>query len=325
MFKPFLHPILAVFLFAAIPIISSAQKNDTLKTYPEICVLVDNDAFTLNKDLDHYYTTGIYLGYKKPARDRSIGHYSTKTQKQITLQMRMFTPIYIGMTDPAYMDRPFAAVLSLAYKHSFYFSIPLYFGIGAEAGWIGPSNRISGMQELLHDVFRMQKALGWKFQINDAPIFNIYLDAARGISTGRQSDIIFESHLAAGNLFTFFRQEVLFRIGKLQAINNSMHYGASIKSNELSDKTNEIYFFAGPGIEGVVHNGSIEGNLIGKKSIYTEKAFPFVYKFRMGFMMQRRTYSFGVVYHWLTKETIWARNHQYVGILFTQKLNTKHD
>lgn len=284
-------------------------SQDSLNHRSELFIQADNDAFTLDKDLDHYYSTGIFVGISQRGKTKSILNFEAQTRSLFTFQLRMFTPIYIGMTDPAWMDRPFAATTSLAYKQTLYFSFPFVLSLGAELGWIGPSNRLGNFQEIMHETLGMQKAHGWKFQIADSPILNIYATSARAIKFNDKTDIISESNMAFGNLFTHFRQEFIFRFGRMNSIHNSVHYGRSYTDEK------ELYAFIGPAVEWVFHNGSIDGNIIGKESLYTEKSTSLVYKVKGGVMYNHSNFNLGITYHWLSKETIWARNHRYVSII----------
>ena len=81
----------------------------------------------------------------------------------------------------------------------------------------------------------------------------------------------------------------------------------------------EFYFFFSPGIEYVAYNATIEGNLIGKESIYTEIREPWVFQMRSGLMMSWTKFDFALIYYRRTKETTESIYHKYVGIRLNQR------
>ena len=132
-------------------------------------------------------------------------------------------------------------------------------------------------------------------------------------------DIISESNLGLGNAFSHFRQELMFRVGRLKTIQHSTQYNGVVGIENEGPGIQEFYFFISPGVEYVALNATIEGNPIGKKSDYVEERVPWVYQTRAGIMASWTKFDFALLYYRRTKETTEASFHKFVGIRMNQR------
>jgi len=303
------------FLFL-LPILGFSQKRYLNQ---ELQVENENDAYTLNLNRDQYYSNGVAIRYRKLSDSTKWSDNHEKVIRSYDLNHRIYSPRHLYWTDSADMDRPYAGQISLAASHEYYHKTQAYLKLKLELGWMGPALRTGDLQYEWHKAWGMQLPFGWQYEINNAPIINIYGAYAKTIVGSQYIDVISESNVALGTTFSNFRQEVLVRIGDLKPIQNSTQYNGLLGIENKGPDTHEFYFFLSPGIEYVAHNATIEGSWLGKESIYTETREPWVFQMRGGLMMSWTKFDLAFIYYRRTKETTEATYHKYVGIRLNQR------
>ena len=218
------------------------------------------------------------------------------------------------------MDRPYAGQMSLSVSNEYYSKINQSYLMGKfELGWMGPALRIGYLQYEWHKTFGMTLPLGWRYQINNSPIINLWGTYARTLLSEKNIDMICESNFAAGTAFGHVRQELMLRIGNILPLHESTQYNAVLGRLKGNPSQHEFYFFLSPGLEYVHYNSTIQGNIIGPKSIYTETALKWVFQMRAGIMMSWTKFDFALLYYRRTKETPESTFHKYVGIRMNQR------
>lgn len=285
----------------------------------ELQVENENDAYTLNLERDQYYSNGVAIRYRRLSDSVKWKSNQEKVIRSYDLNHRIYSPRHLFWEDSEEMDRPYAGQLSLAASNEYYFKTQAYLQLKLELGWMGPSLRTGDLQYNWHKAFGMQLPFGWQYEINDAPIINMYGTFAKTLVGSQYLDVISESNVALGTTFSHFRQEVLIRIGDLKTILNSTQYNGLLGIENKGPNTHECYFFLSPGIEYVAHNATIEGSWLGKQSIYTETREPLVFQMRGGVMMSWTKFDLAFIYYRRTKETTEATYHKYVGIRINQR------
>ncbi|MEQ9007558.1 MAG: lipid A deacylase LpxR family protein, partial [Ekhidna sp.] len=299
-----------------ISILGYSQKKYLIQ---ELQVENENDAYTLNFNRDQYYSNGVAIRYRRLSDSSKWNSNHEKVIRSYDLNHRIYSPRHLFWEDSADMDRPYAGQISLAASNEYYYKTQAYLKLKLELGWMGPALRTGDLQYEWHKLFGMQLPFGWHYEINNAPIINVYGTYAKTLLESKHIDFISESNLALGTSFSNIRQEVLVRFGDLKPIQNSAQYNGLLGIENRGPDTHEVYFFFSPGIEYVAHNATIEGSWLGKESIYTETREPWVFQMRGGMMMSWTKFDFSLIYYRRTKETTEATYHKYVGIRLNQR------
>lgn len=302
-------------LFVFISFLSDAQKA----LVREFQVENDNDAYTLNLSRDQYYSNGVALRYRILKDSTPKNEVIQKIIKSFDINHRIYTPQRLAWSDSSQMDRPYAGQMSFSYSQEYYLKNNSYFKGKVELGWMGPSLRIGQLQYEWHKTFGMQLPQGWRYQVNEAPIINLWGTYARTVYQTQSFDIVPEFNFSAGTAFGHLRQEVMFRMGNILPISNSTQFNGTLGRVKGKPKQHEIYFFISPGFEYVTYNSTIQGSDLGKTSIYTEEIVSWIYQTRAGFMMSWTKFDFALLYYRRTKETPESTFHKYVGIRMNQR------
>lgn len=285
----------------------------------ELRVESDNDAYTLNLTRDQYYTNGLIIAYRVLSDSSKWKSSFEKVINSFNLNHRIYSPRHLHWSDSADMDRPYAGQMSLSYSREYFFKNNSHFKGEVEVGMMGPSLRIAQLQYEWHKAFGMQLPQGWKYQINDAPIVNVWAKYAKTLTEFKSVDIISESNFTGGTAFTHLRQEFMVRLGNIKPISSSTQYNGVTGITNNGPGQQEIYFFISPGVEYVFYNSTIQGTDIGKESIFTKTAEKWVYQTRAGFMMSWTKFDFALIYYRRTRETPESQFHKYMGIRLNQR------
>ena len=282
-------------------------------------LVVDNDVFTLDLTKDQYYSSGIYPGVRWLADSGQ----RAKIIHTVKLNHRIYTPSWVGWNRQEQLDRPYAGQFSASFSNEYYFFTDRYMKLEMELGWMGPGSLVGKTQVTWHKILGLPEPRGWDFQINDTPILNAYLTYDHPFVSTPVFDILSESNVALGTVFNFVRQEIVFRAGKKKPLHQSAYVGGTLGNvrqlRPVYPSTTETYFFYAPGLEYVIYNASIEGNLIGKRSLYTDEAIRWVWQHRAGLMFSWPRFDLGIIAYWRTHENRKAQNHNYVGIRLNQR------
>ena len=307
---------LSIILLGLISLFGFGQKKFLTR---ELQVENDNDAYTLNLTRDQYYSNGVALRYRMLTDSSSWSNNHEKVIRAYELNHRIYSPRHLFWEDSSQMDRPYAGQITLAASNEYYYKHGAYLRAELELGWMGPSLRTGDLQYEWHKAFGMQLPLGWEYEINDAPIINTYGTYARTLLSGKMLDLTSETNLALGTTFTHMRQEFMVRFGTFKPIQNSTQYNGVLGIENTGPDNHEFYFFLSPGVEYAAYNATIEGNWLGKESIYTETREPWIYQMRAGIMASWTKFDFALLYYRRTKETTEATIHKYVGIRMNQR------
>lgn len=284
----------------------------------ELMIENDNDAYTLNTSRDQYYSNGVAIRYRFVI-DSSRLEKAAKIIRSYEINHRIYTPKRLWWTEMEELDRPYAGQISLAASNQYYYSQGAYLKLKAELGWMGPALQTADLQYHWHKTFGMQLPMAWQFEINNGPIVNTYGVYAKTILASKYLDLITESNAALGTTFTYARQELMIRLGIFKPILHSTQFNGVTGIANKGSGNHEFYFFISPGVEYAAYNATIEGNLIGKESIYTEERVPWIYQTRAGIMLSWTKFDIALLYYRRTKETTEATFHKYVGIRMNQR------
>ncbi len=285
----------------------------------ELQVENDNDAYTLNLSRDQYYSNGVAIRYRRLLDSTRNKQGVAKVIRSYDINHRIYSPKHLFWENVEDMDRPYAGQITLSASNQYYLEKEAFIKAKLEIGWMGPSLRTGDLQYQWHKTFGMQLPLGWDYEINDAPILNTYWTYAQKIANSETLDLITESNIALGTSFTHARQELMIRFGTFKPLQHSTQYNGVLGIENKGPGNHEFYFFLSPGFEYVVYNATIEGNLVGKESIYTETQEPWIFQMRAGVMASWTKFDFALLYYRRTKETTEATFHKFVGIRMNQR------
>ena len=291
---------------------SQAQNGRYLDR--EIQIEADNDFFTLNLQVDQYYSQGSFGKYRvvdtTGYRKRILG---------IGLNHRIFTPRGVTLKLVENFDRPYAGQLSVSGILAYYDKKNFY-EYALELGVMGPASLAEPIQTGWHKTFGMPIPEGWDYQINNTLIINGYVNTSHLLMKAGNIQIFGEGHVGAGTAFNYARPELMIRLGKFKDLNESVQYGANLGHRQKkSQQTKETILFVAYGPEFVLYNSTIEGNLLGKESVHTETQEPFLHQYRVGAMFAWTSFDLSLFYYRRTVETKGALNHKYVGIRLSQR------
>ncbi|MFT6855222.1 MAG: lipid A 3-O-deacylase [Cyclobacteriaceae bacterium] len=307
-----------VFILLLATNILNAQLTPLKILTMEAKILVENDAFTLDLTKDQYYSSGIFGEWRYLL---DSGKESKKI-RSYSLNHRMYTPKYISWTNLDELDRPYAGLLSVTAANSYHFNNGRFLKVQLELGWLGPGALVGETQTTWHGWFGMPEPKGWQYQINNSPIVNLSVHHVKAFAQNKNIELFTESNLALGSVYNYVRQEVAIRIGELKPLHQSAYLSSYLGKTKFKTQKpiiEEIYFFYAPGLEYVFYNATIEGNLFGEGSIYTEDAISWVWQHKAGIMFSWPSFDLGITAYWRTQENKSATSHNYVGIQLNQR------
>jgi len=296
----------------------------------ELDLSIDNDLFSLTKDEDRYYSSGIFVSYRKVISPES-GFYKKLNKKEklinliqgVHLKQLVFTSDLLDFTDIRFQDRPFAGTLSLGYSLDIYNSDNLYLSFNQDIGILGPASGTSDIHIWWHKKLNLVTPTSWEFQVKNRVLINskIAILKSFNIVTDR-IDFVYESKYEFGNVFSNIRQGGIFRVGKIQGLGSSGYkngFPGQIFKDGNSKKLKEFYLFLGLGTEYVFYNHTIEGNFPGRMLAPINNLERWLFITKSGFNMHWNKLDIGWHFFFNTKENSKAVNHRYARIRLTKR------
>jgi hypothetical protein len=291
---------------------SLSQDSDSVIYNREIRLVIDNDVF-ISLTSDSYYSSGLFGYYRHLLRQSN----KFKIVRSYSINQRIYTPKSLKWRNVDRYDRPYAGHLSAFASNEYYHHKNRYLKIQFELGWMGPGSQTDDIQTSWHGYFGLPEPQGWRYQIQNSPIVNIYGTYAHTWLAVRAFDVVTETNLALGTAFNHVRQEAMIRLGQLKHIYQSVHYNGVLGEKVKAGKQNssmETYVFFSPGVEYNIYNTTIEGNLIGPESPHTEEAVSWIWQNKLGFNFSWPTVDWQIFYYARGQETPEAERHEYVGM-----------
>jgi hypothetical protein len=217
----FLAVILILICFLPQPSLAGHEKSsrsDTLTLY------LENDAFALGNN-DRYYTHGMKISWIS----RDLSHYrdivnapswmhqfieripvindpERRRTVSVSLGQNIYTPADQRRSDLILDDRPYAGITYLGLGlHSK--SRRLMDTIEVDLGIVGRHSYAEDCQKEIHSRIGSGDPKGWKNQLHDEPVLNIYIERKwKALQTGNSEGIGFDCipHIgfAVGNAYT---------------------------------------------------------------------------------------------------------------------------
>lgn len=283
----------------------------------ELSIKNENDVYTF-RDSDKYYSNGLIINYRWvsnpgkfliPSRFDSAAKIIVETE----FSQKFFTPKFLGNEDVADFDRPYAGTLSMGAFVNYFKTERIKWKYGLDLTLVGPASGAGDFQEWYHRIFGFPTPRGWDYQVPNELTLNLSGEFQRQFALIERSvDLISTSSLMLGTGFTNAKQFFDFRLGRLTSLDRSAFSHAVI--GEGSERViDQLFFFAGLGVEYVAHNITIDGSLWNNDAPHTEQIVPWVRHMRFGLATNTPKASFRVTYHWLGPEVKDLSWHSYVG------------
>jgi lipid A 3-O-deacylase len=250
----------------------SPPGNDQRGTW---AFVFENDTFSGN---DRYYTNGFLFAYRSPSYDPPAWMASITegpgllfpggaTRWGVGFGQKIWTPEDTLLRDPDPTDRPYAAwlygaITLVSYTETAFGSLEL------QVGMVGPAALGEQVQNNTHDIFNIERAYGWAYQIKDE--FGVNLVANRqwrfnrptgwdGISVG----VVPTLAASLGNVSTYAGAGVMLRVGsELDADFGPPRVRPVSVGSVFYDPSERWGWYAFAGVEGraVLRDISLDGN-----------------------------------------------------------------
>lgn len=300
-------------------------QNGTYKN--EFGFRSDNDSY-LAYGQDRYYTNGISIQFRSVLDQSKLkGGKLNKVIWELEAGQKMYNPQSGSITNPIYIDRPFAAYLYGGGALNFLFNSESNLKFSLQLGTVGPAAKGKEAQELLHNTFGFYKVSGWQWQVNNEPGLNStveYNKLLKRFASG-STDFSMNSYVNIGNTFAGTGLGVLFRTGTINPLFNSASTQSTIsnKSFSTSENDSEFFFYAKPMLHYVAYDASIQGGLFrNDKGPYVFDVKPLVFSQQLGliYSKNRWTADFSLIFKSREVKSF-AKPHQYGSAALLYRFN----
>ena len=123
-------------------------------------------------------------------------------------------------------------------------------------------------------------------------------------------DMAFIPNIALGTRDIYIEPETIVYFGRKNKVAKSVAY------NRVDAASNELYFSFNTSYRYVLHNGLIDGNLLGDNSPLLKDSTNSVWRFGIDFnyRFKRSDYKLGANY--VTRETSFSQNHRFIRLSY---------
>jgi hypothetical protein len=181
----------------------------------------ENDFFLKT---DYYYTNGVAFEYlnsniKVQVLDKFLSTPFTYEVKNhsISVRQNMYTPEGMYESEILRNDRPYAGYLTLDYK-TISRSTNKQFSSSLTIGIIGEGSLAGATQIFVHSMDHLEKPVGWKYQMNNAPVINLNYKHQHRIIKHDIFDLQYGISGRLGSLYTDASGEATIRIGMINSL-----------------------------------------------------------------------------------------------------------
>lgn len=285
------------------PLADSSRVRD----YHQLRFLYANDVLN---GTDRYLTQYIRLSYSRAFR---LNTKRLPVQYSCTVQQDAYTPSSIFADTIQKDDRPYSSVLfATISRGAFYRDKNLLWSLQGGLGIIGRHGYGEDMQHAIHAAINNRQAMGWKYQVKDAPYIQLQTGVDKGIIRLANLDIAIQGQARAGTVFN----DVCF--GQTARIHLNDPYftyrnQASIRSFRISAEfRNDIRF--------VAYNGSLQGAIGSRDNPYTirqQKISGVVISQQITLTAAWKRFSMGIAQTYISPELITGLKHRWMHVEFS--------
>lgn len=263
----------------------------------------DNDGY-LAQGSDKYYTNGIFLFYRHALNVKS-SHLANKILG-FEAGQKMYNPQSGFIPAARYIDRPFAGYLYVGSTLNLLYDNESNIKLGAQVGVIGPASIARQTQEFIHRTFGFYPPEGWQYQIRNNAVLNLSAEYNKLIVRDQAFDLTLNAYGNLGNGFSGAGIGPMFRIGRLNALFNSVSTQSTVISakNMNAAKQHELFFYYKPLLNYVAYDATVEGGLFTTNNDLTSQEVTltqnrFIFSNQVGgvYNANRFSFDFSVVFH----------------------------
>lgn len=282
----------------------SQNNNEQLE------LIIENDKLVL---VDKYYTSGLFLTYKKDLQNNFIFKKTEdkKLQLNIILGNQTYTPSNLTSIDTRDFDRPYAGWLFVKTEIGKINKNSALF-VGFEAGITGEESLSGKLQKWFHRVLNTTNPT-WTQEIEHKFLVNLKARYIMSKTIGKSQAFQFIVEPSLGTKDIFIENNLGYTFGRFNTFNQSSRNGFLTRIN-----TNEFFGFINVGYKYVVHNTLIQGSLDFKDSLFTTNKEPHILGFKVGSVLKLKRSTIRFVYNYNTKETPRSSSHSFGSISFSR-------
>ncbi len=270
---------------------------------------IANDKFFLT---DRYFTSGVYVSYKRKISGPSVFKKQANhvLQLNVTLGNEVYTPQDISSFRSFEFDRPYAGWFSLnlelgkiAPQSAWFFTL--------ETGITGRESLAGESQIKFHKLLNIQSRPTWVDEIAFSWLTNVKFLQVNNFILNKKNEIQNHANFAFGSKDVYVQNKVYYFLGNFNNFQNS-----SRLSNTIGSIDKELFCFASIGYKYVLYNALIQGNLLDNDDPFTTQIVPDVFLFSIGSGLKINKNKFRLELFYNTKETPDSRSHAYGSLAY---------
>ena len=263
-------------MLAAVPVHAELPAADPANI---ITLQSENDSIG---HTDRNYTAGIRFGWTSPNVDAEGRNFlpgalvdldtyvwgEGRQRISFDISNSIFTPRDTAAVIPNPKDRPYAGVMlgSAFLLHDTATSRSL---MGISLGVLGPSSRAEDIQNGFHDLIRETVSQGWRHQIKDMPIAQVFVgrtlryELTPNPGTGVDIDVLPSASAGAGSLRDYAQVGIQLRIGQgLQSDFGTTRIRPGLSGSDAYTPNRDFvwYFFFGADGQAIGWDATLDGN-----------------------------------------------------------------
>ena len=268
----------------------------------EFSIQTDNDLYT-SITQDRYYTNGISFKYNYITKKKSSE--IIKNIISFELGHHMYTPYVATVKIPEDHDRPFAAYLFGAMSYNLFYKNESILKASFQIGTIGPNALGKEIQDFVHDIYGFEKAIGWRYQIENAFALNLNFDYIKKLKFNNYIDINWVNNVKLGTVHTDISTGFYGRIGikPLQKIINSIAFNGNLNDSKSGfQNKSEAFIYIKPMIHYIAYDATIEGGFLNNNSPITFNIEPIKFTSEIGIRFTANRFNFGYTVNYHTKK-----------------------
>jgi len=272
-------------------------------------VRVSNDKFFL---VDKYFTSGVYLSYKKRINKDFVFKKNANAvlQYSLTAGNEVYTPQNLDSFNSLDFDRPYAGwffvdleIAKLKTKSALF--------LGLETGITGKPSFAGQLQIKFHELFNIESRPTWVDEIYFNWLLNIKVLQVNNLYLNKKSELQNHFTTTVGSKDFFVKNQVYYFLGNFNGLQNS-----SRLPNTIGNGGKELFCFLSAGYKYVLYNALIQGSLFSNKDAFITQITPHVFTFSIGTGFQFKNNNLKLECFYNTKETPKSSAHAYASITY---------
>jgi len=276
----------------------------------QIGLTIENDKLVL---LDKYYTSGLFLTYKKNlAKDFIFKKNETnKLQLNLVLGQQTYTPTDMQSTNPNDFDRPYSGWLFLKSEIGKINTNSALF-LAIETGITGEASLAGKLQTWWHETLNIE-APTWTQEIEQKFLINLKARYIKSYSVSNSQAFNIQVESSLGSKDIFLSNTLGYVFGRFNKFKQSTRHGFVD-----STITNECFGFINLGYKYVAHNTLIQGSLDYNDVFFTTNRVAHIFKFNVGGVLKFKQNTLKFIFNYNTKETPKSTSHSYGTLSFSR-------